>query len=330
MSKLRLVDMTNTIVKSKLVLAYGELLWDLLPNGRVLGGATANFSCRVAGLGLPTCLLTSLGNDDLGREAYKLMQEHHIDLSLLQWQNLYPTGTVVVDFTSPKDPQFTINSEVAYDHISLQQELQQKAQECNVFYYGTVIQRAPVSRATLYALLEVATRATKILDVNLRADCFTQETVRAALQYADIVKVDQHEAGAIAKLLDWPVKSPREFVQHIIEKYDLQACIVTMGECGVFAGSGSGEEVYIPGYHVPIIDVIGGGGAFIAAFVYRYLEGGDLEKCCRFGNLIAAMAVTRRGGISPLSWEEIDLFSRANFKRICNPDFEHSLKVGNY
>lgn len=330
MSKLRVIDMTNTSVKSKLVLAYGELLWDFLPNGRVLGGATANFSCRVAGLGLPTCLITSLGKDDLGREAFKIMQEHSLDLSLLQWQNLYPTGTVIVDLGVPKDPQFTINPEVAYDHISLQQNLQQKAQQCNVFYYGTIIQRAPVSRATLHALLEVATRATKILDINLRKECYNRDTVRASLQYADIVKVDRHEAGIISKLLDWPVRSPQDFVRYAIEEYDLQACIITLGECGVFAGSGSGEEVYIPGYYVPIVDVIGGGGAFIAAFVYRYLEGGDLEKCCSFGNLIAAMAVTRRGGISPLSWEEIDLFSRANFKRICDPAFESNLKVGNY
>jgi fructokinase len=306
----------------KTVLSFGEMLWDLLPSGPVLGGAPFNFAYRVNSLGDRGLVVTRLGRVGYGRNALDELTALGMDATHVQQDDHRPTGTVQVSLDEKRNPEFFIVPEVAYDFIEVTCPGLELAAAADCFCFGTLAQRAPGSRLTLNRLLDVAPQCLKFLDINLRQDCYSLETVTESLKRADILKMNLQEAHYLAELFEISLTALPDFCAEMMEDWSLGCCLVTLGEHGAFAASVNGDKIYVPGVEIDVVDTCGSGDAFSAGFIYEYLQRKPLADCCRFGNLLGAMAATRRGGTAPISPVEIERFAVARHRFIREPKLE--------
>ena len=303
------------------VIAFGELLWDLLPSGSALGGAPANFSFRLSTLGLPVLLISRVGRDKFGEEACRILAAAGLDVSGIQHEPKLATGTVDVSLSRTGAPRFVINKNVAYDEIACEDQLLKQAERSPLIYFGTLAQRAPTARNTLYSLLDAAPQAVKFLDINLRKECYSGETVTQSLKRADILKLNDDEVEILSELFALRVASVAAFCRSAMDRFNLKVCIVTLGDKGVFALSKDGQETYLPGYVVNVVDTVGSGDSFSAGFVASYLRGCRLDECCHAGNTLGALVASRRGAMAPVSEDEIKAFPAGSSKRLVHPEF---------
>jgi fructokinase len=310
----------------KTIVAFGEVLWDLLPSCMVLGGAPFNFTYRVSSLGDRGLMASRLGRDNLGRQAFDRIALLGLDTRLLQWDDETPTGTVQVSFDAKNDPQYAIVPNVAYDRISLTDTLMEAAETADCLCFGTLAQRASVSRATLVEVLERAATALKFLDINLRKDCFDDRSVDFSLGQADILKLNEDEADAIGRMLEIRHGSIPDFCKAIVEEYGLRFCLVTLGDKGAFGLSSDGGRTYTPGYKVALADSLGSGDAFSAGFVHKTLHGASLEQAVSFGNMLGAVVATQTGATAPVAREDLDKFVHQKAERSIHPAFRGDIR----
>lgn len=311
-----MISSMPAIPPSKSVLALGEVLWDVLPSERLLGGAPANFCHRLRQLGVNAFMVSRVGDDLLGRELLSDLRQLNFDLSLVQVDSIHPTGTVDVSLSSDGNPSFIINPDVAYDRLEAVAELIAAAQSASLICFGTLVQRSEQTRQTIYRVLEAAPEAIAFLDINLRKDCFSSETVAESLRRADILKLNTGEAKVVSELLQLPASNYQETAREIMRSYGVRTVLVTLGEEGVYAIDASGTECTVPGISITVTDTIGSGDSFAAGFVFKYLEGAPLEECCHFGNLIGALTATKKGGMSDISPAELTSFLGQHLKAV--------------
>jgi fructokinase len=289
----------------KTVLCFGEVLWDLFPGGAELGGAPANFAGRIQSLGHRAVLVSSVGRDALGQRARELLEEHGLDTEFVQNHPSLPTGTVEISVSDKGEPDFNIIAGVAYDEIISSSKLLRASAEADCVCFGTLAQRSPKSRATLHELLGEAQVATKLLDLNLRKNCYTRDTVGRSLDSADILKLNEAEVLEVCRMFDLPAIVP-EFASQAIERWALSHCIITRGEEGVYARTASGQECSLTGFRVSVVDTCGSGDAFAAGFMSELFRGEDLERCCAFGNALGALVASTKGGTAPIHQRDVE------------------------
>jgi len=282
------------------VMAYGELLWDLLPTGKLLGGAPANFAYRLQNIGISVALISRVGEDELGNEAISLLSKAGLSTNLIQRDKAKPTGTVNVHIDAKGNAKFSITPDVAYDEIEFCEKMADAAQNCAVLCFGSLIQRAEKSRQTLMQILNDAKMACKIMDINLRPNCYSKTVIENSLELTDILKLNHEEALVLSEMLALPHSSEAAFCKAIIDRYKLLSCVITRAENGVFGMNREGEEVDFPGINVRVLDTIGSGDAFTAGFVAMFLKNEPFAKCCEFGNQIGALVAGTKGGMTPI------------------------------
>ena len=286
----------------KTVVAFGETLWDLLPTGPVLGGAPANFAYRVNSLGDRGIIVTRLGRDDLGKKAFDQLASLGMDTSHVQWDGERPTGTVLVTVDSQGVPDFTIVKDVAYDFMSPVEAT------ADAFCFGTLIQRSGVSRRALWKTIEASPSALRFFDINLRKECYTKETIESSLDQADVLKLNDSEAQTVRRLFGLPGGTAiATIARELRRRWSLDACVVTLGEKGSFAVTAN-DEAEVGGWNVDVVDTIGSGDAFSAAFLHCWMKGRPLADCLYFGNALGAMVARTKGATAPVSVDEIHRF----------------------
>ena len=301
--------------------AFGEVLWDLLPSGRVLGGAPFNFTRRVASIGNLGVMISRLGDDDLGREALAAMAGLGMDARCIQRDARRPTGTVPVSLDAGGNPVFTIVPDVAYDFIEPVPEAEAAVSSADCFCFGTLAQRSMVSARTLAGLLEGFRGKLRLLDLNLRRDCWTPESVRSSIERADVLKLNDGEAETIAPLYGLEGLPLSGFPVALLGRTRLSHVVVTLGPRGAFAVSGSGEAVYEPAYAVDVVDTVGSGDAFTAAFAHGLLAGWPLACSVRFGNALGARVAGQRGATGPVASADVERLVREDRRRETDPRF---------
>jgi len=309
----------------KKILVIGELLWDLLPDGRKLGGAPANFAFRLNGLGYDIRLLTSIGNDDLGKEAIEILANHDVNISFIQTNENYRTGTVNVSFDSMKNPEYIINTDVAYDFIRAGKEIMEFAKGADCIAFGTLVQRSYQSRTALEEIIKVSGKALKFLDINLRKNCFTKETVNSSLSFADILKMNENEAFEVNLMLGLGVDGLPAIGSTLIQRFNIKMCLITLGEFGALIISDNNEIYYSPGFKVRMEDPLGAGDAFSAAFIHSLLSGESLQEAVEQGNKTGAMVITQKGAMQEIREEDIRTFFNKKYERIYYNDFNQYL-----
>jgi len=304
------------------IMAFGEVLWDILPSCMVLGGAPFNFVYRVNCLGDTGLMVSRLGRDDLGRRACDKVVSLGLDTALLQWDDDAPTGTVPVSFDAENNPDYVIIPDVAYDRIAFTDALCQAASRADCLCFGTLVQRSEASRATLAEVLQKAPRALKLLDINLRKDCYDPGSVAFSLQEADALKLNEEEAHEVGEMLGIRHGTLAEFCSAIIDKWNLRFCLVTLGAEGAFGVSADGDQAYAAGYRVELADSCGAGDAFSAGFVHKILEQASLAEAVAFGNVLGAIVATQTGATAPVETGDIDTFLEQRIERIVHREFE--------
>ncbi len=304
------------------ILAFGETLWDLFPTGAKLGGAPFNFVYRADSLGDRGLIATRLGTDSLGDRALAEIESLGLDTTHVQRDGARPTGTVPVTVDDRGNPDFVITPDVAYDYVEATGSLLEAAARADCVCFGTLVQRTPVSRESLRRTLDAAEGALKLLDINLRKDCYSEETIAASLERADVLKLNDDEARELAGGFGLGEVSVREFAVAAVGRWSLSHCVVTMGELGALCAAAGGETAYVPGYRADLVDTCGSGDAFTAGFIHRLLGGRPLEECCELGCALGAMVASQEGATGKLAPNEIKAFMASGRERISAPSLE--------
>jgi len=289
----------------KKIAAFGELLWDLLPNGKVLGGAPANFIYRINSFGDRGTLLSKVGNDKSGREAREALRRLGVSDENIQTDYEFPTGSVKIKIDESGNPDFNIITEVAYDHIEINTEMIDAFSEADCVCFGTLVQRYGISKNTLRELVHESPNVVKFLDINLRKKCYTATTVEDSLRMTNILKTNDEELLITKQLLGLENENLVDLSRETIEKYDLDIILCTLGSNGAFCLTKDEVFCYDPGYQIILGDTVGSGDAFSAGFVHYHMNGHPIEEALRFGNAAGAMVATTTGATSPMSKKEI-------------------------
>jgi fructokinase len=308
------------------LVAFGEALWDLLPTGAVLGGAPLNFAYRANFLGHESYIVSRLGDDDLGRKARTRICELGINDACLQQDRHHPTGTVEIYFDDDKNPDYIIIENVAYDYIEPGSRLTQTVEDADCFCFGTLAQRNSISRQTLQELISIFSGKFALLDINLRKNCYSYETIKSSLERANTVKLNDEELAQLAVILGLQGKTAPDRVEDLLKRSELLYAVVTLGERGAFAVSQKGERVYSPGYLIKLVDPCGAGDGFAAAFIHALLDGQSLTRACRLGNALGAMVAQQEGATRPVSYDELTAFMKTNQPDIIDDEF--SIYIG--
>lgn len=287
------------------IAAFGELLWDLLPNGKVLGGAPANFIYRINSFGDEGTLLSKVGNDKAGREAREALKRLGVSDENIQTDYEFPTGSVRVKIDEKGNPDFNIITDVAYDHIEINAEMMDAFSQADCVCFGTLVQRYGISKNTLRELIHESSDVVKFLDINLRRNCYTATTIEDSLRMTNILKTNDDELLITKELLGLKQDSLKDLAQETIEKYNLDILLCTLGSNGAFCLTNEDIFHYDPGYQISLGDTVGSGDAFSAGFVHYYMNGYPIEEALQFGNAAGAMVATTTGATSPISKKEI-------------------------
>lgn len=278
------------------VLAFGEILWDIINGVEHLGGAPFNFAAHAAQCGNESYIISRLGKDALGNRAFDLSREHGVDPTFIQWDDVYPTGTVDVTLTKGQ-PDYFILENVAYDHIRADEIVPSlKDLQFDVFYFGSLSQRSPVSSDALFTILSQNHFKHIFYDVNLRKNGYTQEVIRRSLTACTTFKLNSDEVNVISNLLWGSYLSVEEFCSSLKLNFpNIRLVVVTASEKGCFVFEN--ELITIPGTLVEVCDAVGAGDAFSAAFMHVYASNGDSYQAAQVANKVGAYVATKHGAI---------------------------------
>jgi fructokinase len=306
---------------SNVIVAFGEVLWDLLPSGRFLGGAPFNFIYRVASIGDRGTMISRLGEDDLGREAFSIVQRLGMDTRCIQWDRRRPTGTVPITFAKDGTADITILPDVAYDYIEPTPEAREAVSRADCLCFGTLIQRRETSRQTLQELLDAFHGKIRLLDLNLRRDCWTPASVRSSISRADVLKLNDAEAATVAGLYGLGGLPMRALAEGLMAKTGLSHVVITLGENGAIAAGRGAGSIYDPAYEVKLVDALGSGDAFAAGFIHGLLEGWPLPRSVRLGNALGACVAEQHGATEPLAMADAERMMKGRRQKPPDPRF---------
>lgn len=285
--------------KSYNIVGLGELLWDVFPQGKELGGAPANFAYMTSLLGDHGIVASRVGSDALGRTAGRRLERIGLRSKYLQIDTQHPTGTAKLYVDPAGQPTFEIAEGVAWDFFEWTPEWQKLASTADAVCFGSLAQRSPQSRATIRLFLqEVSRGTTRIFDVNLRQHFFSAEILSDSLKLADIVKFNQEELPNAVKLLGGTFTDEERSAGWIRDTYGLRLVCITRGAKGSLLVSPS-EVNQHGGVRVVVADTVGSGDAFTAALTYHYLRNGSLATMNEAANRMGAWVATQTGATPP-------------------------------
>ena len=281
------------------LVGIGEVLWDLLPGGRQMGGAPANFACHARALGARAGVISRVGDDGLGRELADRLRELGVDTDCLEVDPAAPTGTVAVEVGPGGEPHFDIREGVAWDNLRGGAVVARAAARADALCFGTLARRSEPARGAVGALLHAARPgALRVFDVNLRQHYYSRELIAEGLALSDVLKLNETELPRLAELFDLS-GGPRDQMAWLAERHRLHAVAYTRGGRGSLLLAG-GRWSDHPGLPVDVRDTVGAGDAFTAAMTLGLLAGWDVEEINARANAVAAHVASRAGATPDL------------------------------
>jgi fructokinase len=281
------------------VLGIGEVLWDLLPSGRQMGGAPANFAYHARALGADGRVISRVGDDELGREILDRLEKLGVPTHSITVDSTHSTGTVTVHLAPDGQPCYTIHEGVAWDHLMPDAAVMKTVAEADAVCFGTLAQRCEPSRSTIRQIVAHSpATAVRVFDVNLRQDFYSRELLDASSRLANVVKLNDAELPIVSELLGLG-GSQNEQMQALLDHYELRLVACTRGANGSALWDGT-DWCEIPGTPTRVVDTIGAGDSFTAAITVGLLAGWDLEKLGKAANEIATYVCSCAGGTPPL------------------------------
>ena len=281
--------------KRHIVVGLGELLWDLLPTGKQLGGAPANFAYITSLLGDNGIPASRLGQDALGAAAIRRLGELALPTEFIQKDTDHPTGTVQVEVDGAGQPRFEISGSVAWDFLDWTPQWQTLAHRADAVCFGSLAQRSEHSRATVRKFVLASGRnAVRVFDVNLRQSFYTEQVLAESMKLATIVKLNHEELPRIMRLFELEHHREEDSARRLLSLHDLKLVCVTRGNGGSLLIS-AGECSEHPGFRVKVADTVGAGDAFTAGIVHGYLRGTSLAQINENANRVGAWVASQSG-----------------------------------
>ncbi len=290
------------------MVGIGELLWDLFPSGKEMGGAPANFAYHAQALGATGVVVSRVGDDDPGREIVARLRATGLDVSAVSVDREHPTGTVTVRLDAEGKPDFTIHENVAWDYISPDSAQMALADRAECVCFGTLARRLPVSRRTIREFLDrTPDKCLRVFDVNLRGNYYDSDLIREGLHCAGVLKLNDEELPVLAAMLGLQ-GPPAEILGSLVREYSLRAAALTRGAKGCLL-AGPKETAEHPGFPpVRLESTVGAGDAFTAALAIGMLKGGSLAEIAAKANRVAGHVCAHAGAMPPvpreLGWDQ--------------------------
>ena len=282
-------------MNKRYVVGLGEVLWDVLPDGKKLGGAPANFAYHAGQFGLDTLAVSALGKDALADETIAALDERGLKYLLPRVD--YPTGTVQVTLTVDGIPTYEIKENVAWDNIPYTPELAEIASNCRAVCFGSLAQRNVTSWATIRQFLDnTPADCLKVFDINLRQQFYTKDVIEESLKRCNILKINDEELVIIKRMYGYDDLDMRGICEKILADYQLKMLVLT---CGT-----NGSYVFAPGLtsfqetpKVKVADTVGAGDSFTGSFCASILNGKSLEEAHRKAVAVSAFVCTQNGAM---------------------------------
>lgn len=286
-------------MEKKYIICFGEVLWDMLPDGKILGGAPLNVLFHAQNNGLSGDIITAIGDDALGKEIYQEMHSLNLSVDLVQEIKDVKTGIAAVSLDKNGTASYELVQPVSYDMLQLTESNLQAMNRCDAFVYGSLANRSEKSFLTLSSLLESQKENKNIIrvfDINLRPPHYKMETIDFLLEQANIVKLNEEELEIVAA--HHQLEGERfSLMKKMLSLFHLDAMVCTLGGDGALYVSVK-EEVFVAGLKVDIVDTVGAGDAFLAAFLSGYLNGLPASELMQHANALGAKVAGQKGAIA--------------------------------
>lgn len=285
------------------VVGMGEALWDVLPEGKKIGGAPANFAYHVSQFGLPSCVVSAVGDDALGKEILENFTSK--GLNQLIETVPYPTGTVQVEIDQAGIPQYEIKENVAWDNIPYTNRLEDLAKKTKAVCFGSLAQRNVVSRNTINRFLDVMPKTDDslvVFDVNLRQGFYNKEILCSSMERCNILKINDEELVTVSRMFGYPGIDLQDKCWILLGKYNLKMLILTCGINGSYVFT-PGNVSFQPTPLVEVADTVGAGDSFTAAFISSILKGKTVPEAHKRAVETSAFVCTQQGAMPLLPAE---------------------------
>ena len=282
------------------VVGLGEVLWDVLPEGKKLGGAPANFAYHAGQFfGMDnTIAVSALGEDPLAEETVKALKEH--ELNYLLPHVSYPTGTVQVTLDGQGIPSYEIKENVAWDNIPFNDDIAAIARNCRAVCFGSLAQRNSVSRTTIRQFLDTAPAdCLKIFDINLRQHFYTKEIIQDSIRQSNILKINDEEMELVGQMFGYPTLTMEDKCRFIMNKYKLDILVLTCGTNGSYVFT-PGNVSFLETPKVQVADTVGAGDSFTGSFVASILKGKTVAEAHSIAVRVSAYVCTQNGAMPSL------------------------------
>jgi fructokinase len=293
------------------LVGVGEVLWDMLPTGRQMGGAPANFICHARALGSKATLVSRVGSDSLGKEILSRLEGLGVTTDAVGVDPHLPTGTVSVEVSADGQPKFTIRSDVAWDAIEASDPALRAAQRCDAICFGTLALRSEPSRQAILRIVDQAPRsALRVLDINMRPPFVEKEIIAQALAHADVLKLNDDELSVLAQMFVLTEQSVTGRLAELSARFSLRLIALTRGAAGSVLWPAEGRPSDHPGFKVNVVDAVGAGDSFTAAMILGYFRGWDLDQINDRANKVAAFVCSQPGATPTLPPELVSLWTK--------------------
>lgn len=287
------------------VFCFGEVLWDLLPQGAKPGGAPMNVAYHVKQSGISSSIISRVGEDDLGKSLLEIIKGWKVSTPYVGTDTSYPTGTVLATLDENKEAHYDIVKDVAWDHIQVTEKTKAAVSQCKAFIYGSLASRHEVSGTSLLKLLPYA--PFKVFDVNLRPPFYSLEILQPLLQYANLIKLNANELKTIMELMGEPYASEEKGITFLRSRFNTDEVLLTKGSKG--ACYYVGNHCYdFPIITVEVKDTIGSGDAFLAGFLAEKIRQSSPEQAMANAIALSAFVTAREGACPTYRWEELEMF----------------------
>ncbi len=282
------------------VVGMGEALWDVLPEGKKIGGAPANFAYHVSQFGLSSCVVSAVGDDALGKEIVENFTSKGLNQLIAEVP--YPTGTVQVEIDQAGVPQYEIKENVAWDNIPYTEALEDLAKKTKAVCFGSLAQRNVVSRETISRFLDAMPRhddSLVVFDVNLRQGFYNKEILCNSMERCNILKINDEELVTVSRMFGYPGIDLQDKCWILLGKYNLKMLILTCGINGSYVFT-PGNVSFQPTPTVEVADTVGAGDSFTAAFIASILRGRSVTEAHSRAVQTSAYVCTKKGAMPVL------------------------------
>jgi fructokinase len=289
------------------IVGIGEILWDMLPSGKVIGGAPANFAYHAQELGESSIVVSCVGNDELGREIISSLEKKDMPTEFLYIDKSHPTGVVSARINKEGKPTYLIQEEVAWDYIPTSTLIRELAFKSAAVCFGTAAQRSQLSRMTIQTFVGLMEQdSIRVFDINLRQNFYSQDVIETSLSLANVLKLNVNELSVVKKLLRLN-GDEKKILNELSRKYSLNLIALTRGREGSILFT-EGKTSNHEGHKINVEDTVGAGDAFVAGLVTGMLRGYELDDLHNKANRVASYICSKHGATPSLTNEIRKLF----------------------